>query len=546
MKKILISLSLIILVTSWFYSQTTLKTPSGDEAINLVMSKNINNSFEYLVRPSYEAGSPLPRKVKTITGVGVPPLHALIFAVPTFFNLQSFFLAQSLAWLMYLIFLIYFYKTSKLINSQLAFATTFLLASNFYFSRHMLSIEMEPLMNLFSIISIYFFMSDKRKKHNRNLIASGIFFGLAFLSKLWLLAPTALFVFALGITTKKFKNLLLYFLVPASLSSISHLIFVSLNDPAMLSTWITDVYLGILNKQSIMGLKFSSSDYLAQWKHPWWYYILILIHENSILLVFVPSVLQYKKSFLSFRSKKNLILSFSLLLSFIILCVPKIKEPLYLLNLTPLLYLYALYIFKNNSLSYKTRVPTLFILMAVSFFSILIHRIAEQGAQLELFFMIVNPLLLIVLLLSTVLKLNLNLKNLILTIAFLCSSLSALLFMKEERDPFYKVSKFIKQNHAKNSTPRKKINYYAHTHTIYRYLLFSDKTGPKTHELSSNPSKYAHFYDFIIIHSGFVNSSRKLTRYLNNSSKWAKKDFFTKRKNKSAFVYYKRKLFSKK
>jgi hypothetical protein len=109
--------------------------------------------------------------------------------------------------------------------------------------------------------------------------------------------------------------------------------------PRDLPHWIGSVYLGIFSGRGVTGGKLSA---IAGYEpKPVWYYPALLYREHfylaPLVLFGLPSLLRRNRA----HAIEALAMAFAACLAVVVLSVPAVKEPLYVLAVVPLLYILA-------------------------------------------------------------------------------------------------------------------------------------------------------------------------------------------------------------
>ena len=327
---------------------------SSDEAVNLQMVKNMQmNPGRFISRPSYDPGGHSSWENESMSHVLMTPVfHYLLLGFDYIFpgNLIKSAAFLQVLLLGLLVFFLYYFKGFDVASLFFSFLTLSVFSLSY-----LLQIEHETMMTVFGLLSILFADQGIRKKNILLIALSGIFLGISFLAKLWLCGPFGLGLIFMLINSIKNKDLekLAYvkfsFVLITSflLTSFSHLAFVWAFSPGDLSTWLNNVYFGVVTGAGDYGSKAGKGG----WEQPFYYYFYIVCRD---MLSLMPVFFVTFSTFLKKRSWSNLeaalVITF---LSFIPLSFIGTKEPLYILpSCVSILMLITL---RFNEVSIKNR-----------------------------------------------------------------------------------------------------------------------------------------------------------------------------------------------
>ena len=165
---------------------------------------------------------------------------------------------------------------------------------------------------------------------------SGLFLGLSYLAKLWLIGPFGIgliFILVRSVAKKEFKASE-YFLFSALLilafvaTSSIHLAYVRFFSPDDLSIWVSKVYFGLLNSAGGAKDKINNVHY---WNQPFYYYFYIFVRDFiGITPLIVLIVLNLKKVWREFSFDSFNLASLEPF-SFVLISFVNTKEPMYIL-----------------------------------------------------------------------------------------------------------------------------------------------------------------------------------------------------------------------
>ena len=309
----------------------------SDEAVNLQMVKNMTFSDELIVRPSYNPGGDLDWKKNSAPLIQMTPVLQYIYL---FANrvlpgslIQTSSIVQSLFLLALVVVIFLFLRDFKRIEHSGVdiFFISFIPLS------YLMLLEHEGMLTVCGFLSLCLASRGLEKKSKILLMTSGAFLGLSYLAKLWLVGPFIVGFFAIlvnSIIRKEYKISqypLLMFLVLISFVSVavSHLYYINIISPEDISTWIDEIYLGLIKNSGGAKDKINNVSY---WNQPFYYYFYIFIRDLlGLTPLIVLVILNIKKVWNRFSlNNYNLALVFTFL-SFICLSFINTKEPMYIL-----------------------------------------------------------------------------------------------------------------------------------------------------------------------------------------------------------------------
>jgi hypothetical protein len=213
-----------------------------------------------------------------------------------------------------------------------------------------LTLEFEPVLTAFCAAGLFALVRGTRARKPLTCFVGGMLLGLGFLTKMWLIVPYAgaacAFVLVQSTLVRKREELPLLLrrsvLAAAAgfaLSASAHLVFVAVVAPDDLPHWIGSVYLGIFSGRGVTGGKLSA---IAGYEpKSFLYYPALLYREHfylaPLVLFGLPSLLRRNRA----HALEALAMAFAACLAVVVLSVPAVKEPLYVLAVVPLLYVLA-------------------------------------------------------------------------------------------------------------------------------------------------------------------------------------------------------------
>jgi putative flippase GtrA len=342
------SLLLCVLGYTAIHSTAGRRLQSDDEGVNVTMAANIASAKQLLLRPSVYPGGRRDWASEDLPALGNTPFYpALLALAGRPLGLPGMGLLPLLSlWVTIAFTALLFHAESP----RAALYTALLLACSPGFMSQALTLEFEPTLTAFCAAGLYFVVRGTRLRKPALCLLGGALLGLGFLTKLWLIVPYALagLGFALVQTTlarsrddhplmlrRSLSAAMLGFALTASL----HLVSVAVLAPGDLGNWVESVYLGIFSGRGITAGKLSgTADYTAK---PAWYYPAVLYQHHFQLLPLVlfglPAMLRRNRTHVT----TVLAMAFGAWLGVVVLSVPAVKEPLYVLAVTPLWYALA-------------------------------------------------------------------------------------------------------------------------------------------------------------------------------------------------------------
>jgi hypothetical protein len=322
---------------------------SDDEGVNLTMARNVASDARLALRPSVFPGGRADWVAEDLPALGNTPLFAVL-AAPL--AAQGIAWAGLLPWLALLLTAAGTFALLAPYDRRAALFALLLLASSPSFIGDMLSFELEPVMLAFCALGAAAFMRGTTERRRALCALGGALFGLGFLTKMWLFIPYALAAcgFVLVQTTlaraREDEPLALRKSVIAgalgfAVTSSLHLVAVASLAPQDLAHWVRSVYLGIFSGEGITGGKLSAQGVWSQDLRPASYYPLLLLREHGhllpLLVMGLPALVRRGRTY----AFSVLAMAAGSALAIVVLSVPLVKEPLYLLATLPLLYALA-------------------------------------------------------------------------------------------------------------------------------------------------------------------------------------------------------------
>ena len=321
---------------------------TDDEGVNITMARNIAATRQLLVRPSVYPGGRADWVVEDLPALGNTPFFPTLLApLAAKGSLFAMGLLPLLTWCVTIAF-------STLLtwqhSARAGLFTFVLLATSPAFLSQSLSLEFEPVLTAFCAAGAYFFVRGTRARAPSLSFAGGALLGLGFLTKMWLIVPyvaaTCAFVLVQSTLLRAREELPLMlrrsvFAAAAGLvlTASAHLAFVAATSSSDLPRWVGSVYLGIFSGHGVTGDKLSALRQYAT--KPFWYYPARLYRDHFYLLPLVlfglPALLRRAHA----HALSALAMAFGALIGVVVLSVPAVKEPLYVLSVAPLLYMLA-------------------------------------------------------------------------------------------------------------------------------------------------------------------------------------------------------------
>jgi dolichol-phosphate mannosyltransferase len=320
---------------------------SDDEGVNVTMARNLAHDRALLLRPSVFPGGRRDWVAEDLPALGNTPFFAGLLALLGPFGLPGMGLLPLLSLWAIVLF------SSLLLRSdspRAALYCALLLACSPGFLSLALALEFEPLLTAFCAAGLCLTVKGTRARRRGLCFAGGMLLGLGFLTKMWLIVPYALAAcaFVLVQTTlvrarEETPLTLRRSVIAAALGFVStagaHLLIVAIAAPDDLPRWLGTVYLGIFSGRGVTGGKLSAAAHYTA--APAWYYPALLFREHFHLLPLslfgLPALLRRNAA----HALAALAMAVGAALALVVLSVPAVKEPLYLLPVLPPLYMLA-------------------------------------------------------------------------------------------------------------------------------------------------------------------------------------------------------------
>jgi len=317
----------ILFIFSFFRSHFYI----SDEAVNLQMVKNMKSyGSELMVRPSYDPGGHKDWEKESLVHILMTPVfHYMNLLFNKLLNLNLIQSGAILQALFFATFFLFLLRPLGLLDQSNIFF--FSIAPITYF----LLIEHEGAMTLFGFLSLLTANRGLEMKKSILFACSGIFLGVAFLLKLWLIGPFGIgliFVLINSILKREFTSFnyikfCLILIISFILTSSIHLLFVYFYAPEDIFKWVNQVYIGVITGAGDYGAKSNNNA----WGHPWYYYIYCALRD---LLPILPFAFILLKRIIKgeFRTEKPFYVGcLGVCFSIIFLSALSSKEPSYIL-----------------------------------------------------------------------------------------------------------------------------------------------------------------------------------------------------------------------
>lgn len=323
---------------------------TDNEGVNVTMASNALAEPVRLLRPSVFPGGRHDWASEELPALGNTPFHgALLAPLAALAGLPGM---GALPWLSVWVTVLAsaLLLSGAGVGSRAAWYAALLLGTSPAFLSRGTSLEMEPTLTAFCAGGLLAFVRGVRTRRLSWSALGGALMGLGFLTKMWLIAPYALAAcgFVLVETTlvraradaplRLRRGVLAAaagFVGAASL----HLLCVLVLSPGDLGRWLSHVYLGLFSGEGVTAAKLSGAA--DQPARPAFYYLALLYRDGFQLLPLVllglPAMLRRARS----ESMAVLAMAFGAGAGVVLLSVPAVKEPLYVLSVQPLLYLLA-------------------------------------------------------------------------------------------------------------------------------------------------------------------------------------------------------------
>jgi 4-amino-4-deoxy-L-arabinose transferase-like glycosyltransferase len=217
------------------------------------------------------------------------------------------------------------------------------------------TVSAEPLLVLLSLAGVWLMIVALRTGRRRTGFAAGALFGLAFLTKLWLVAiPMAgiaggLLFFRLSTKKRQMIPVIVYALTGFLLFGSLQLLLCLLFSPDTFRHWL-GIYTGFSLADRVAGAGFA--DY---WHRPWNYYLLLIGRAFGQWLPLVP--LGFITALRKRRESPAAAVTIAWLIPLILMSMISVKSGNYILPLMPALFLLAG--FGASALIHSAGVPSI-------------------------------------------------------------------------------------------------------------------------------------------------------------------------------------------
>jgi 4-amino-4-deoxy-L-arabinose transferase-like glycosyltransferase len=321
---------------------------SDDEGVNVTMAVNMIEDPGQVLRPSVFPGGRRDWLTEDLPALGNTPFFpGLLALLGGGLGLSGMGLLPLLALWATVLFSALLLRPEA---PRAALYCALLLATSPGFLSLALALEFEPVLTAFCAAGLYLIVRGSRARRRGQCFAGGALFGLGFLTKMWLIAPYALAAcaFVLVQTTlvraREEAPLTLRRSVIAAAAGFiatasAHLVLIAIAAPQDLPRWLGSVYFGLFTAQGVTGAKLSASA--EHTPAPLWYYPALLFREHFHLLPLalfgLPALMRRNSA----HAIAALAMAFGACLAVVLLSVPAVKEPLYLLPVLPPLYMLA-------------------------------------------------------------------------------------------------------------------------------------------------------------------------------------------------------------
>ncbi len=318
------------------------QTSHPDEAVNLIMAENIRGGFEGLVHPSITPGFAGDWATEALPALGNTPVYPALLAL--------FAPAGHGLWLVlgtFALTLLSLWLTLSRTGNGSAGAAVLLLASAPWIVQPFTLFEFEPLVTCLGALGFALVARAGAGARGRALaVSGGLFLGLGFATKMWLIVPAWLACVAFFAARaydrsgprQRTPGLGLLVIAGVTLGALSHLIFVAITAPADLPLWVERVYLAIFSGAGVTGEKLSAS---AEPAASVWAYARWLLRDHGALLAPIILGLPALTRRLDGQRRAWLAAGLGALSALVPLSVPIYKEPLYMLPALPFVYMLA-------------------------------------------------------------------------------------------------------------------------------------------------------------------------------------------------------------
>ncbi|HEX2676685.1 MAG TPA: glycosyltransferase, partial [Polyangiales bacterium] len=321
----------------------------ADEGVNVTMAQNIRESSGLLLRPSVYPGGRADWRREDLPALGNLPFYPLLLALtPAGLGLSG------MALLSFLALCVTLYCSAKLcalVDPRAGLITALLMASSPALLAAFRRIELEPILTAFCAAGAYLFVRGAWQRTRTHCFAGGVCLGLGFLTKLWLIVPYAFALFAFCVieaavvrrdgTSAGLRRSVTFGALGFALSASAHLAYVAMRAPGDLPLWMSHVYLGIFSGQGVTGDKLSALSRYAGEQRGAFYYPLVLYRDHFFLAPLALFGLGELLRSIAPRAARLLGMIAGAITSLVVLSVPAVKTPAYVLAVQPFLYMLA-------------------------------------------------------------------------------------------------------------------------------------------------------------------------------------------------------------
>jgi hypothetical protein len=313
----------------------------GDEGLSAVAAANICQDVRFALRPSYLPGGSPDWPSVDAGHIFYPPLSHVLQAValcPTQ-DVRASYVAPLLALLASAAAM---FAVLRPVSTRGAWLAALLVLGSPAMSAQFEALEAEPIAAALGAWAIVCALGASRSGRATPAALSGMLLGLAFITKPWLCLPSVLGVIAALLSTRRRIPLLAVASLTGVVATGAHLAFVAWWSPHDLPFWLRNVYLTMFFEPDAQGDKWSGATVPAGWVHPVWYYGAILYREHFFLLPLLaaglPSLLRAARGG---ETRRVAIVLAAVLFGILLLSLPAVKEPLYVLSAVPAAYAFT-------------------------------------------------------------------------------------------------------------------------------------------------------------------------------------------------------------
>lgn len=314
-----------------------------DEAYNILMGRNMAESWEGVVRPTWIPGETRDWQSYAFDVLAFPPLVSAIYGLIGTAAHEAWAALDVFAAAVFAFYLWLAYRCVARFNETAGLLTLCAMAASWPLLAQMRALEAEPVVALFGVTALYAYEGigkETAKSPKRWLcFVAGTLAGMGYLAKLWLAAPCVLAIGGIGVARalsgRQWRHeaaraaiAALGFLAAAS----AHLAFVCVTSPGDLPLWVQAVYFGTFTGMGVGGIKVTGAAIAPGWAHPIWYYPAILFRDHYFL---VPLFVAGIPAMLCETDRRTATVFWGMIGGGIValaaLSLPGVKEPLYIL-----------------------------------------------------------------------------------------------------------------------------------------------------------------------------------------------------------------------